>query len=83
MPLMQTRLFGTDREDTKAARVLAAGGCLIAGAALAGAWLALPSLFYQTAAVGRRHTGAIRVLRDIRCIDGPSGVRRTPEYLYL
>jgi hypothetical protein len=44
---MAIRLFGTDREDTKAARFLAACGCTIAAMVLVGAWLTLPSLFAE------------------------------------
>ena len=44
---MEVRLFGTDREDTKASRFLATGGCAIAATALVGAWLTLPSLFTE------------------------------------
>jgi len=44
---METRLFGTEREDIAAARFLALGGCSVAAMAMAGAWLALPSLFTE------------------------------------
>jgi hypothetical protein len=47
MSRMEVRLFGTDREDARASRFLAAGGCAIAATALAGAWATLPSLFTE------------------------------------